>query len=230
MRKHLLCSSRSLRWYHQEAGGNVRLLTRGLWKIISLVLPVLSFRLLAIGQYEMCRNSIDMVDELMEGTTKYESSAYLSKALPVLFVRLILFIWDLIFKNYSIGAKRCDEKFCPWTLNWNRVHRPRPHAGRVSNKKMCVSRREEQMRVQKGIDLTFANRNEPADSLENWCLSKLEKKTKSICARMEWGRWNDDVSCNATHNGKRRCDGLLVRRIDACLINIGPSTVHRRGL
>ena len=40
-------------------------------------------QIIALAQSEMCWNSSGIVDELIEGTTKYESSAYFSKTLPV---------------------------------------------------------------------------------------------------------------------------------------------------
>ena len=62
------------------------------FRLLLLLLLLLLLDLLAkfrprtmnnLAQSEMCRNSSGMVDELIEGTTKYESSAYLSKASPV---------------------------------------------------------------------------------------------------------------------------------------------------
>ena len=66
-----------------RGGGNDELLMRGLWKILSFVLLVLCFKLLALAQFDTCSSSSLVVDELKEGTIKYESSAYLSKELPI---------------------------------------------------------------------------------------------------------------------------------------------------
>ena len=43
----------------------------------------IKLEIIGTSQSEMCRNSSGLVDEFIEGTIRYESSAYLSKALPV---------------------------------------------------------------------------------------------------------------------------------------------------
>ena len=50
---------------------------------LKLVLLLLSFKLLSCAHLAMCSNSSAIVEELTDGTIRYESSAYLSKELPL---------------------------------------------------------------------------------------------------------------------------------------------------